>query len=132
MLFITFAEDGSDIVPYEDAIEMRLEVRVSVGPQVSIVQDLPVLAAALGVPALVNVFFEEGGEVKLILLLGHVHVAMPVEHSERSDLVLTFRFLVYHRCFHNVVSIHHEEFPQEHRKRQDKDQDVVFDDGIGG
>lgn len=55
MLFIAFAQDGPNVMPDENAIEMRLKIRIAVGPEVAIIQILPVLTTALRIPTLVDV-----------------------------------------------------------------------------
>lgn len=117
-------------MPDENPIEVRLQARIAIGPEVSIIQNLSMLTATLGIPAFVNVLFKEGGKVKLILLLRQVHIAMPVKHSEGGNFVLSFNLLVDHRCLHDIVSIYDEEFSQEHGKGQNKDEHVILNDGI--
>ena len=76
-------------MPDENFIEVRLDVGVAKGFEVSVIQVLPVFAAAGQIEALVGMLFQEGRHIKLVFLLGDLGEAMPVKYTIKTNFVLS-------------------------------------------
>jgi len=92
----------------EDAIEVRLKIRISICFKGMVVEQFPMFAAAGRWLTFIEVFFEQRWQIELIFLLCNFTKTVPIEYTKYSYILFLLQFLVDNGAFDDIIPEYHE------------------------